>query len=93
MLFRSRIVAKDEGGIPGCPSGVTDPACVEMFGRLWLDVETGPRRDPLLRALTLEADERADALAFLETLTDEGFLTGLRSADPWQGAKTRSRDR
>ncbi len=45
-----------------------------------------PRRDPLLRGFTLDAQERADVLAFLETLTDEGFLVDPRFADPWVAA-------
>ena len=34
-------------------------------------------------ASTLTAEERADLLAFLESLTDESFLTDPRFADPW----------
>ena len=32
---------------------------------------------------TLTAEERADVLAFFESLTDRDFLTDPRFADPW----------
>lgn len=48
---------------------------------------TSPRRDPLLRGFTLDAQERADVLAFLEALTDAAFLTDARFADPWPSAR------
>jgi cytochrome c peroxidase len=42
-----------------------------------------PLKDPLLRGFTLSAEERVDVLAFLESLTDESFLTDPAFADPW----------
>jgi len=41
-------------------------------------------RSPLLRGFTLGEVERRDLIAFLESLTDEAFLTDQRFADPWK---------
>ncbi len=38
--------------------------------------------DPTIRPLELSADEKADPLEFLLSLTDEAFLTEPRHADP-----------
>ena len=43
----------------------------------------GPLKSPLLRPFTLTADERLDLLAFLNSLTDETFVTDPRFANPW----------
>lgn len=42
-----------------------------------------PRKSGLLRGFTLSAAEKADLIAFLESLTDEGFLADPAFADPW----------
>ena len=42
----------------------------------------GARRSRLLRGFTLSAAETADVLAFLDSLTDEGFLHNPAFADP-----------
>lgn len=42
-----------------------------------------PLRDPLITGFEVTAQERADLIAFLESLTDEGFLTDPGLADPW----------
>ncbi len=42
-------------------------------------------KDPLLKGFTLEEIEKADLLAFLESLTDEQFVANPRFADPWAG--------
>jgi cytochrome c peroxidase len=42
-----------------------------------------PNRSSALRAFTLTAAERADLLAFLESLTDRELLTDLRWNNPW----------
>ncbi len=42
-----------------------------------------PYRSDFLVGFTLSPEERADVIAFLESLTDEGFLTDPRHADPW----------
>ena len=39
--------------------------------------------DPLLQAFTITEQEKADIVAFLESLTDEEFITDPRFADPW----------
>ena len=39
--------------------------------------------DPLLQAFTITEQEKADIIAFLESLTDEEFITDPRFADPW----------
>jgi cytochrome c peroxidase len=41
-------------------------------------------RSPLLRPFTLTDTERADLLAFLESLTDIDALVDSRWADPWR---------
>ncbi len=43
-----------------------------------------PLKDPLLVGFTLSDDERADVVAFLESLTDERFLTNPAHANPWK---------
>ncbi|HEX6241183.1 MAG TPA: cytochrome c peroxidase, partial [Polyangiales bacterium] len=42
------------------------------------------RTDPLLVPFSLTDGERADILAFLESLTDHAFVTDARFADPWR---------
>ncbi|MDB4975579.1 MAG: Methylamine utilization protein mauG [Myxococcaceae bacterium] len=44
------------------------------------------RTDPLLVGFTLTEQERADVIAFLESLTDQGFVTNPKYADPWTAA-------
>lgn len=44
-----------------------------------------PLRDPLVRGFEMTEQERADILAFLDSLTDDGFLTDPALADPWAG--------
>jgi cytochrome c peroxidase len=41
------------------------------------------RTDPLMIGFTLDAHERADVIAFLESLTDPSFITNPAFADPW----------
>ncbi|MBC7978758.1 MAG: di-heme enzyme, partial [Myxococcales bacterium] len=47
------------------------------------DGAANPYKDGLIRGFTITADERADVLAFLNSLTDDAFLTDARFADPW----------
>lgn len=42
-----------------------------------------PAKDILIIGFTLTAEERADVIAFLRSLTDESFLTNPRFSDPW----------
>lgn len=42
-----------------------------------------PLKDTLMRGFKLSEQERADVIAFLESLTDEEFLTNPAFADPW----------
>ncbi|MET0391346.1 MAG: MbnH family di-heme enzyme [Polyangiales bacterium] len=42
-----------------------------------------PLKDPLVRGFTLTEQERADVIAFLESLTDEEFLKNPAFSDPW----------
>lgn len=42
-----------------------------------------PFKSGLIVGFTLNAQERADVIAFLESLTDDGFLTDPAFADPW----------
>lgn len=48
------------------------------------DGRTNPNKDPLVRPFTLTAEERADLLAFLESLTDTDFLQDPRFSNPWE---------
>jgi cytochrome c peroxidase len=41
------------------------------------------RTDPLLIGFTLTDEERADVIAFLESLTDQEFITDPKFANPW----------
>ncbi len=47
-----------------------------------------PNKSPSLRGFVLTADQRADLVAFLETLTDQALLTDPRFADPWPAIRT-----
>ncbi|WP_437303540.1 MbnH family di-heme enzyme [Sorangium sp. So ce388] len=58
-------------------------------------IESGPNagvgsenrfKSELIRGFDLTAEEKADVIAFLKTLTDEAFLTDPRFADPWAEA-------
>ncbi|HTU57829.1 MAG TPA: di-heme enzyme [Polyangiales bacterium] len=42
-----------------------------------------PLKDPLIHGFELTDDERKDLLAFLESLTDSGFVANPAFADPW----------
>ncbi|MFV0383018.1 MbnH family di-heme enzyme [Paracoccus sp. (in: a-proteobacteria)] len=42
-----------------------------------------PYRDPLIIGFTITPDQRADLIAFLESLTDEAILADPAFADPW----------
>ena len=44
---------------------------------------TNPLKSSFVPGFTLTADERADLIAFLESLTDEKFLRDPRYANPW----------
>ncbi|WP_163991812.1 methanobactin export MATE transporter MbnM [Pyxidicoccus caerfyrddinensis] len=48
------------------------------------DGRANPNKDPLVRPFTLTADERADLLAFLESLTDTAFTQDARFSNPWR---------
>lgn len=41
------------------------------------------QKDPLVAGFYLNAQEKADVIAFLESLTDETFLTDPQFSDPW----------
>lgn len=47
------------------------------------DGAENPLKSGFIPGFTLTNEERADLLAFLESLTDESFLTDPRHADPW----------
>ncbi|HEY2512353.1 MAG TPA: cytochrome c peroxidase, partial [Polyangiaceae bacterium] len=61
-----------DGSIP------TLAAAVEHYARGGV----GANKDPLLAGFALDDDERADLLAFLESLTDDRFLEGARFGPP-----------
>lgn len=54
------------------------------------DGSKSPLKSTLLVGFTLTEDERRDVLAFLESLTDEVFLTDERFGDPWPAAEADS---
>ena len=43
-----------------------------------------PNRSPTVRGFTMTPEQRADLIAFLESLTDEAVLHDLRFANPWR---------
>lgn len=49
-----------------------------------------PRKDPLIRGFELTSEERQDLLAFLESLSDRGFITNPAFSDPWQAENDRA---
>jgi cytochrome c peroxidase len=44
---------------------------------------TNPNKDLIIRPFSPSADERADVIEFLKTLTDEAFLNAIDLSDPW----------
>jgi cytochrome c peroxidase len=48
------------------------------------DGSRNPRKSPLILGFPLDAQQRADLIAFLESLTDEALLTDPRFSDPWR---------
>ena len=53
-------------------------------GPLAGDGRSNPNKDPLVRPFTLSPQERADLVAFLESLTDTAFTEDARFSNPWQ---------
>ncbi len=49
----------------------------------------GPNTSPLLQGFRLSARERADLIAFLESLTDVALANDPRWADPWAERRTK----
>lgn len=47
------------------------------------DGSKSPLKDPFVVGFTLTEQERADVIAFLESLTDEEFLTNPAFGNPW----------
>ena len=47
-----------------------------------------PLKSPFIKGFTLSAEERADLLAFLESLTDMAFTTDPRFSNPWTRVAT-----
>jgi len=47
------------------------------------DGRLNPYKDPLIGQIRLEAQDKADIVAFLKTLTDTAFVTDPRFADPF----------
>ena len=47
------------------------------------DGSTSPRKAAFVSGFAISEQEVADLVAFLESLTDEGFLTDPRLSDPW----------
>lgn len=48
-----------------------------------------PNKDPLVGGFRITAEERADLVEFLKSLTDETVLRDARFGDPWAGEKGR----
>jgi cytochrome c peroxidase len=46
-----------------------------------------PNKSDVVRGFVLTADQRADLIAFLTTLTDDAFLHDRRLSNPWVGAE------
>jgi cytochrome c peroxidase len=49
------------------------------------DGAQSPLKSDFIQGFKITAEERADLIDFLESLTDEGFITNPAFADPWQG--------
>jgi cytochrome c peroxidase len=47
------------------------------------DGSENPYKNIFVKGFTLTAEQRADLLAFLESLTDDAFLTDPRLSDPF----------
>jgi cytochrome c peroxidase len=58
---------------------VGSPFAVDSFHK--------PKKDPLIRGFKLSLQERADLIAFLESLTDERVDHDQRFWNPWQNRK------
>jgi cytochrome c peroxidase len=52
-------------------------------GPLAGDGERNPNKNPLVRGFTLTAGERADLIAFLDSLTDTTFVSSPQFGNPW----------
>ncbi len=48
------------------------------------DGRANPNKDPLVRPFALTAEEKADLVAFLESLTDTAFTQDPRFSNPWE---------
>ncbi|QSQ22163.1 di-heme enzyme [Pyxidicoccus parkwayensis] len=48
------------------------------------DGRANPNKDPLVRPFALSESERADLVAFLESLTDTAFTEDARFSNPWE---------
>ena len=48
-----------------------------------------PNKSDSIRGFPLTAEQRADVIAFLQSLTDEELLHDPRFANPWPGSRTR----
>ena len=44
---------------------------------------TNVHKSPFVKGFTLTDDERANLVAFLESLTDQAFISNPRFANPW----------
>jgi cytochrome c peroxidase len=72
---------------------ITDlSAVLDFYAAGGRNIESGPHRgdgrknpykDGFVTGFTLSEQERRDVIAFLESLTDEEFLTNPRFANPW----------
>lgn len=47
------------------------------------------RTDPLIQPFTITEQEKADIIAFLESLTDQTFITNPKFSDPWPSSANR----
>ena len=54
---------------------------------LWGDGRLNPHKDPLISQISLDETEKADLVAFLKTLTDRGFVSDPRFADPFAASR------
>ena len=70
---------------------------IEIYNRGGRLIESGdnagdgaknPYKSPLVRAMGLTEDQKADLLAFLEALTDEGYAEACDATNPWPEADT-----
>jgi cytochrome c peroxidase len=72
-----------DGSTPGLSQVIDDYAAGGRAARM---SGKRPARGVAVRPFTISTSEKQDLMAFLESLTDEGFLVNPRFANPWSAS-------